>query len=155
MIPGLEGAEFARFGVMHRNTFIDAPRCLDATGRLTTDAARALACPVFVAGQLSGTEGYCEAIRSGLNVAASVHCMLASVDAPRLPEETAFGALMAHATDPGNEDYQPMHVNFGIMKPLPKHMRNKRERYAAYAQRGAQALASYRESLAEVGFLEG
>ncbi len=151
MIPGLERAEFARFGVMHRNTFVDAPRCLDATGRLVTDAAATLPCPAFVAGQLSGTEGYCEAIRSGLNAAVSVHCMLEGIDVPPLPEETAFGALLRHAADPATKDYQPMHVNFGIMKPLDEHVRNKRERYRRYAERGAEALAAYRKALAEAG----
>ena len=68
MIPGLEQAEFARYGVMHRNTFIDAPRLLDARGRLRTPQAAALGVPVYVAGQLAGTEGYCEAIRSGLHL---------------------------------------------------------------------------------------
>lgn len=72
MIPGLEQAEFARYGVMHRNTFIDAPRLLDDHGRLRTAAAEALAAPVYVAGQLAGTEGYCEAIRSGQHVALAV-----------------------------------------------------------------------------------
>lgn len=152
MIPGLERAEFARFGVMHRNTFIDAPRCLDADGRLTTPEVERLACPVYVAGQLSGTEGYCEAIRSGLNVAVSVHCLLAGTSVPGIPVETAFGALMRHATDADNKDYQPMHVNFGIMEPLPTPVRNKRERYKAYAERGAGALDEYMLALSEVGF---
>lgn len=152
MIPGLERAEFARFGVMHRNTFVDAPRCLGADGRLLTSEAQALFCPVYVAGQLSGTEGYCEAIRSGLNAAASVHCRLSGKDAPPVPVETAFGALMRHATDPATEDYQPMHVNFGVMEPLDPPIRNKRERYRAYADRGMQAMLDYKAALSKAGF---
>lgn len=150
MIPGLENAEFARYGVMHRNTFIDAPRLLDSNLRLrpATDV------PVFVAGQLGGTEGYCEAIRSGLHVALGVAALLKGVDAPELPRETAFGALIAHATDPATADYQPMHVNFGIMPPLSQPVRNKGKRYEAYAQRGGQALEAYCADLAACGLLE-
>ena len=147
MIPGLENAEFARFGVMHRNSFIDAPHMLDSTLRLRTEAAESLRVPVFVAGQFGGTEGYCEAIASGLYAALNVSALLQGVEAPALPEETAFGALIAYATNPDTVDYQPMHVNFGIMKPFEKKIRNKRERYAAYASRGDAALATYVEAL--------
>ena len=155
MIPGLERAEFARYGVMHRNTFIDAPRLLDTTLRLCSAQADELGAPLFVAGQLGGTEGYCEAMRSGLHVAFSVAALVKGIDAPALPRETAFGALIAHATDPDTKDYQPMHVNFGIMPPLDKAIRNKRERYAAYAARGAAALEGYRLALVDAGLLDG
>ncbi len=142
-IPGLEHAEFARFGVMHRNTFINAPHCLDASGRLITPQAQALSTPIYIAGQLSGTEGYCEAIRSGLNCAFSL--IGEAVGAPSVipPRETVFGALLAYATDPAVIDYQPMHVNFGILPPLDDAPRKKRERYAAYAERGEAALEGY------------
>ena len=143
MVPGLENAEFARYGVMHRNTFIDAPRLLDAQLRLTTPAAAALGVPVHVAGQLAGTEGYCEAIRSGLHAAIAVAAELDGAVAPTLPAHMAFGALLAYATDPATTGYQPMHVNFGLMEPLANPVRNKRDRYRAYAERGTEALASY------------
>ena len=151
MIPGLENAEFARYGVMHRNTFINAPQLLTPLLQLRSTVDEKV--PVFVAGQLAGTEGYCEAVRSGLHVAFSVASCLRGIDAPKLPAQTAFGALMAYATDPATVDYQPMHVNFGIMEPLPQRIRNKRERYAAYAERGQAALARYREELAACGLL--
>ena len=151
MIPGLENAEFARYGVMHRNTFINAPQLLTPLLQLRSTVDEKV--PVFVAGQLAGTEGYCEAVRSGLHVAFSVASCLRGIDAPKLPAQTAFGALMAYATDPATVDYQPMHVNFGIMEPLPQRIRNKRERYAAYAERGQDALARYREELAACGLL--
>lgn len=150
MIPGLENAEFARYGVMHRNTFVDAPRLLDAGLRLR---ASSLGAPVFLAGQITGTEGYCEAVRSGLHAAVSVAALLAGKDAPALPRETAFGSLMAYATDPATTGYQPMHVNFGIMEPLAAPVRNKRDRYRAYAERGTEALAGYRAALAEAGLM--
>lgn len=153
MIPGLENAEFARYGVMHRNTFLDAPRLLDATGRLQGEAARELGIPVFVVGQLAGTEGYCEAIRSGLNGAFSVAALLRGEQAPPVPPRSAFGALMAYATDPNTTDYQPMHVNFGIMEPLDPPVRNKRARYRAYADRANGALADYAASLREAALL--
>ncbi|MBQ9041256.1 MAG: methylenetetrahydrofolate--tRNA-(uracil(54)-C(5))-methyltransferase (FADH(2)-oxidizing) TrmFO [Eggerthellaceae bacterium] len=155
MIPGLQNAEFARYGVMHRNTFIDAPRLLDRNLRLKAAAAQGVQTPVFVAGQLGGTEGYCEAIRSGLHVALSISALLEEVDAPRLPRETAFGALLAHATDANTVGYQPMHVNFGVMPPLDQPVRNKGKRYEAYSERGLAALGSYKGELAACGLLEG
>lgn len=148
MIPGLQNAEFARYGVMHRNTFIQAPRLLDCDLRL-----RGVDAPVYVAGQLSGTEGYCEAIASGLMCALFVYAQLQSMQAPLLPVETAFGALLDYATDPATQDYQPMHVNFGILKPLDQHIRNKGMRYAAYAERGSRAMEGYVADIRAKGLL--
>lgn len=150
MIPGLENAEFARCGVMHRNTFICAPELLDRT-LLFEKASDTV--PVYVAGQLSGTEGYCEAIMSGLVAALAVFARLKGVELPAMPRAMAFGALLAYATDPATEGYQPMHVNFGIMEPLEEKIRNKQQRYAAYASRGAAALESYRRSLRAAGLI--
>ena len=148
MIPGLQNAEFARYGVMHRNTFIQAPRLLDRDLRL-----RGVDAPVYVAGQLSGTEGYCEAIASGLMCALFVYAQLKGMQAPLLPVETAFGALLDYATDPATQDYQPMHVNFGILKPLDQHIRNKGMRYAAYAERGSRAMEGYVADIRAKGLL--
>lgn len=148
MIPGLQNAEFARYGVMHRNTFIQAPRLLDRDLRL-----RGIDAPVYVAGQLSGTEGYCEAIASGLMCTLFVYARLQGMQAPLLPVETAFGALLDYATDPATQDYQPMHVNFGILKPLDQHIRNKGIRYAAYAERGSRAMEGYVTDIRAKGLL--
>lgn len=148
MIPGLQNAEFARYGVMHRNTFIRAPRLLDRDLRL-----RGVDAPVYVAGQLSGTEGYCEAIASGLMCALFVYAQLQGMQAPLLPVETAFGALLDYATDPATQDYQPMHVNFGILKPLDQHIRNKGMRYAAYAERGSRVMEGYVADIRAKGLL--
>lgn len=148
MIPGLQNAEFARYGVMHRNTFIQAPRLLDRDLRL-----RGVDAPVYVAGQLSGTEGYCEAIASGLMCALFVYAQLQGMQAPLLPVETAFGALLDYATDPATQDYQPMHVNFGILKPFDQHIRNKGMRYAAYAERGSRAMEGYVADIRAKGLL--
>ncbi len=150
MIPGLENAEFVRYGVMHRNTFIQAPGLVERSLRLKVETPA----PVFVAGQLSGTEGYCEAIMSGLMCALNVYALLNGIEMPAMPETTAFGSLLAYATDPQTEDYQPMHVNFGILPPLEHHERNKKLRYEQYAQRGGQAMEAYIEKLRESGLME-
>ncbi len=159
LVPGLEHADFVRFGVMHRNTFIDAPQLLDDHNRL-----RVAAChgsrdikdlpPLYLVGQLAGTEGYCEAIRSGLHGAIAVTADLRGIELPIVPAETAFGALLAYATNPETVNYQPMHVNFGIMAPLANPVRNKRARYEAYAQRGSEALRRYVACLRGAGLME-
>lgn len=158
MIPGLEHAEFARYGVMHRNTFVDAPKVLDSTLRFVAKDAVG-ACPVqvplFFAGQVSGTEGYCEAIRSGAHAAISVAALLRGQMPPQLPVHTVFGALIAYATSPETKGYQPMHVNFGIIEPLEKKVKNKGERYAQYAARAQEALSGYLECLQDCNLAFG
>ncbi len=151
MIPGLEEAEFARYGVMHRNTFINAPALLDPSLRLMSERARSLPTRIYIAGQLGGTEGYVEAIASGLIASLSVRAAAVGIDIDPLPRETALGALIAYATDPETKDYQPMHVNFGILPPFEQRIRNKQERYERYAQRGAEALADHRAVLSDRG----
>lgn len=151
MIPGLEQAEFARYGVMHRNTFINAPALLDRSLRLTSDKADSLPVRIYIAGQLGGTEGYVEAIASGLLASLSVRAQAAQVEIDPLPRETALGALIAYATDPETEDYQPMHVNFGILPPFEQRIRNKQERYERYAERGAEAMEGYLAGIADKG----
>lgn len=135
MIPGLEGAEFFRYGVMHRNSFVDAPHVLDATFAIPGSRCR-------LAGQITGTEGYTEAIASGYFAALNTYADL--VDAPRLalPRTGAFGALVAYATDPATQDYQPMHVNFGLVPPLEGKRLKKQERYRAYAARAKADFAA-------------
>ena len=148
MIPGLENAEFARFGVMHKNIFLNSPKLLDAnlSCNMLTEKIGA---PVYVAGQLSGTEGYVEAIRSGLHAAISVAFQLEGITAPKLQQETVSGSLVNYATSPETVDYQPMHVNFGIMKPLGERIKNKQKRYEAYALRGNAAIEKYALELSE------
>ena len=137
MIPGLESAEFFRYGVMHRNTFVDAPHVLDRTFAVPGTQTR-------LAGQITGTEGYTEAIASGLLAALNTYADLTGLRQVHLPETGAFGSLVAYATDPATEGYQPMHVNFGIVPPLEgQRIRNKRDRYAAYADRALRDLNAY------------
>ena len=136
MIPGLQEATFFRYGVMHRNSFVDAPRVLDASFAVPGTQVR-------LAGQITGTEGYVEAIASGLFAALNTFADLAGLDRPTLPATTAFGALVAYATDPATEPYQPMHVNFGLVPPLAGRRMRKGERYAAYAARAKADLAAF------------
>ncbi len=137
MIPGLENAEFSRYGVMHRNTFVDTPHALTNT----------LALPkrpdVHLAGQLTGTEGYLEAVASGLFVALAVYAELTGSPAPVLPKDSLFGCLVDYATNPDTVDYQPMHVNYGIIAPIEPKIRNKRDRKAAYAKRARRAIDAF------------
>ena len=137
MVPGLGQAEFFRYGVMHRNTFVDAPHVLDRTFRVPGTQVR-------LAGQITGTEGYVEAMASGLLAALNTYADIKGFPAVELPTTTAFGALAAYATNPETEGYQPMHVNFGLVPPLEDgRRRKKRERYAAYAARAHADLVAY------------
>ncbi|MBN2404311.1 MAG: methylenetetrahydrofolate--tRNA-(uracil(54)-C(5))-methyltransferase (FADH(2)-oxidizing) TrmFO [Coriobacteriia bacterium] len=137
LIPGLHDAEFLRFGVMHRNTYIDAPRLL-TPGLCLRDNTR-----IRFAGQVSGTEGYLEAVGSGLLAALNVYAEITSAPPFVLPKDTALGALIGYATDPETRHYQPMHVNIGLLPALEPPVRQKRARYAAHAERARQSLSGY------------
>jgi methylenetetrahydrofolate--tRNA-(uracil-5-)-methyltransferase len=137
MIPGLQAATFLRYGVMHRNTFVDAPQLL------TSDLALRAEPRVRLAGQLSGTEGYLEAAASGLVASLGLVAARTGTGPVVLPEETVLGALLGYATDPATDPYQPMHVNFGLLPAPVPPIKGKRERYAAYAVRGSEALTSW------------
>lgn len=144
MIPGLENAEFFRYGVMHRNTFVDSPHVLDRTFGVPGTTVR-------LAGQITGTEGYVEAIASGLLAALNTFADIAGFVPVSLPRTSVFGALVDYATDPTTQGYQPMHVNFGIIPPIEDgRRRNKRDRYAAYAERGRADLEDYLKARPEL-----
>jgi methylenetetrahydrofolate--tRNA-(uracil-5-)-methyltransferase len=147
LIPGLEKAVFSRLGVMHRNTFIDAPRALDKGFALHGHPF------LRFAGQITGTEGYVEAIASGLFAALATYARLQNMEVPVLPEDTVLGALFTYATDPAVTDYQPMHVNYGIVKALTEPPRSKKERYAAYSRRSRAAIEAFRHSNGFLSFL--
>lgn len=137
MVPALRHATFLRYGVMHRNTFIDAPRLLDPTLSLRTEPR------VRFAGQIAGTEGYLEAAATGLLAALNVWADRRGLQPVILPATSLLGALVAYATDPATVSYQPMHVNFGLVPPLEPPVRGKRARYAAYASRALGDLRAY------------
>ncbi len=134
MIPALSNAEFARLGVMHRNTFIDSPRLLDAG--LSFRAREGL----FFAGQITGVEGYMESAASGI-VAGINAARLLRGEAPLVfPPETMTGALCAYISDPSVKDFQPMGANFGILPPPDLPVKDKQSRYEAYARRGIEKM---------------
>lgn len=144
MIPGLEHAEFFRYGVMHRNTFVDAPHVLDRSFGVPDTQVR-------LAGQITGTEGYTEAIASGLFAALNTYADSIGVERVLLPVTGAFGSLVAYATDSATVDYQPMHVNFGVVPPLEDgKRRSKLDRYAAYADRALGDLDAYLTTRADL-----
>ena len=129
MIPGLENAEFARYGVMHRNSFINSPKVLNNTLNLREYPN------VYFAGQITGMEGYTESAMCGLLAAYFVYCRLTDRQ-PQIPDTTTMvGALLNYITTE-NKDFQPMGSNMGILPPLENHIRDKRERYMAFAVRG-------------------
>ena len=148
LIPGLENAEFFRYGVMHRNSFVDSPRVLDSSFAVPGSEVR-------LAGQITGTEGYVEAMASGLLAALNTYADLTGAERVKLPRTTAFGALVAYATDPATNPYQPMHVNFGLVPPLEGRRMRKGERYAAYAKRAKEDLAAYVASRQDLFATEG
>ena len=139
MIPGLERAEFFRYGVMHRNSFVDAPRTLDRTFAIPGTQVR-------LAGQICGTEGYTEAIASGLLAALNTFADIKGIEHVSLPKTGALGSLVAYATNPETSPYQPMHVNFGIVPPLDGPRLKKRDRYGRYADRAVTELTAYLET---------
>ncbi len=129
MIPGLENADFMRYGVMHRNTFIDSPRILKRNLSLKKNGN------IFVAGQLSGVEGYMESAASGIVAGINAANMLLGNEPLVLPEISMIGALLNYICDETVKKFQPMGANFGVLPSLENHIRDKRERYMALAER--------------------
>ena len=129
MIPALQNAEFVRYGVMHRNTFLQSPRLLD---RFYADRRNPL---VAFAGQMTGVEGYVESTASGFLAAVAMAARLQSRDIPDFPRTTAIGALGRYISDESVVNFQPMNINFSIIDPLEKRIRKKAEKNLAIAQR--------------------
>lgn len=142
LIPGLENAEYVRYGVMHRNTYINAPKILDSDFSMKEHQN------VYFAGQISGVEGYVESAASGLMVAYNIVAKLKGIDFS-FPEETMLGALSKYiATE--NKDYQPMNANFGIIKPSEKKIKDKKERYTFYANRSMEKMKELSDELENI-----
>ncbi len=146
MIPGLKNAEFVRYGVMHRNTYINSPGVLDEHFCLKSDNR------IFFAGQMTGVEGYIESAASGIYAGLSLSRRLLGLPEITLPEDTMLGALSKYVQNGSMGDFQPMGSNMGILPPLPERIRGKQEKYEVLAQR---ALASLERELAEKNYTGG
>ena len=129
MIPGLQNAEFMRYGVMHRNSFINSPKLLSSNLSLKTNGK------VFFAGQLSGVEGYMESAACGIVAGINAAAEILGDNPLVLPPFTMIGALLNYICDESVTDFQPMGANFGILPPLEMKIRDKKERYGALAER--------------------
>jgi methylenetetrahydrofolate--tRNA-(uracil-5-)-methyltransferase len=135
-VPGLRQAQFARFGAMHRNTFLDAPKVLEPTLRLRGTN-------IFCAGQITGAEGYTEALSTGLYAASALHAALRGHDGYRWPEGTCVRALVDHLTHP-NPDFQPMNFNFGLLpNDLAWHKKQRKERQIEAAQKAWEGFGPF------------
>lgn len=137
MIPGLENAEFVRYGVMHRNTFLNSPKLLDYSFSMKKYPK------VFFAGQITGVEGYAESAASGLMAALQCASTVLGKGTFSFPSETALHALSAYISCEDITDFQPMNVNFGIIKPLGFKVKGKREKNEAISARSVEALKDF------------
>lgn len=137
LIPGLEQAEFVRYGVMHRNTFLDSPRLLDGCLRLKREPR------IFFAGQMTGVEGYTESAASGIFAGYTLAGILQGREARQLPRDTMLGALLGYISDEGVVNFQPMGANLGILPPLAEPVRDKRLRAGKMAERSLAALEEF------------
>lgn len=139
MIPGLENAEFVKYGVMHRNTYINSPVLLNSTFNLKNKTN------IFFAGQITGVEGYVESIASGLSAGINAVNVYKNKDTVEFSEETVIGALSKYISTP-NKRFQPMNANFGILPPLEQKIRDKHERYKKQAERSLENIKKLLES---------
>ncbi len=140
LIPGLENAEFVRYGVMHRNSFLNSPKLLDADFSLRSDRR------IFFAGQITGVEGYMESAASGIMAGINMTRKLSGKDSLILPTDTMIGALSHYISDESVTDFQPMGANMGILPPCPTRIKDKQERYRIVAE---AALTSLDKAIAE------
>lgn len=135
MIPALRQAEFVRYGVMHRNTYLDSPRLLDRYYRLRSQPR------ICFAGQITGVEGYVESAASGLLAGLELARRLLGLPPVDFPPETAIGALALYVSDQSVVEFQPMNINFGLIPPLGCRVKGKRNKNAALSQRALDILA--------------
>ena len=143
MIPALHDAEFLRYGVMHRNTFLNSPRLLDRYYRLKADPR------ISFAGQMTGVEGYVESAASGFLTGVETARRLRGLPPVDFPQETAVGALALYVSNQSVTAFQPMNINFGIMPPLGRRVKGKRNKNAELSQRSLQIIDGLRETVLE------
>ena len=139
MIPALRNAEFVRYGVMHRNTYLNSPKLLDRYYRLLRDPR------LSFAGQMTGVEGYVESAASGLLVGVETAARVLGLEAVDFPQETAIGALGLYISGGSVGDFQPMNINFGIITPLDHRVKGKRNKNAEISRRSLEILDELKE----------
>ena len=132
LIPGLENAEFLRFGQMHRNTYINSPALLRPTLQLKAEPG------IFFAGQISGVEGYAESIATGLIAGRN-----AAREPVVFPRETALGSLCHYITQADPKNFQPANITFDLLPPLDRRIRDKKARHAEVCRRAEQAFEEF------------
>ncbi|CAM3079811.1 FADH(2)-oxidizing methylenetetrahydrofolate--tRNA-(uracil(54)-C(5))-methyltransferase TrmFO [Filibacter tadaridae] len=141
LIPGLENVEIVRYGVMHRNTFINSPRVLDVTYQLKADQN------VFFAGQMTGVEGYVESAGSGLIAGVNAAKLALEENLIVFPKETALGSMARYITEANPNNFQPMNVNFGLFPALEERVKSKVERAEKHAERALKAIDEFRPTV--------
>lgn len=140
MIPGLENAEFMRYGVMHRNTFINSPQLLNSDFSMRSRQ------DIYFAGQITGVEGYMESAASGIIAGIAAARKIKGLEPLKLPADTMTGALSAYISDPYNSGkFQPMGANMGILPDIGVRIKDKKEKYGAYASRAVESLKNEME----------
>ncbi|MDN7244198.1 FADH(2)-oxidizing methylenetetrahydrofolate--tRNA-(uracil(54)-C(5))-methyltransferase TrmFO [Planococcus shenhongbingii] len=137
LIPGLENVEIVRYGVMHRNTFINSPRVLKPTYQLKANPN------IFFAGQMTGVEGYVESAGSGLLAGINAAKLALGEAQIVLPAETALGSMARYITEADSKNFQPMNVNFGLFPDLGERIKSKQERAERHAERALEAIRNY------------
>ncbi|MBM7709974.1 FADH(2)-oxidizing methylenetetrahydrofolate--tRNA-(uracil(54)-C(5))-methyltransferase TrmFO [Enterococcus lemanii] len=141
MIPGLENAEIVRYGVMHRNSFMNSPELLEPTYQSKKRQ------DLFFAGQMTGVEGYVESAASGLHAGINAARLVKGEEPIVLPQETAMGSMAYYITHASGKHFQPMNANFGLFPELTERIKDKKERYAALANRALSALEEVKKDL--------
>lgn len=137
LIPGLENANIVRYGVMHRNTYLNSPQLLEKTYKLKEEKN------IYFAGQMTGVEGYVESAASG--IVAALNALYNQEDKQIIfPTETMIGAMANYIVDNTSKNFQPMNANFGIIKPLPERIKDKKEKYERYANRSLEILENFK-----------
>ena len=139
MIPALHDAEFVRYGVMHRNTYLNSPQLLDRYYRLRSEPR------LSFAGQMTGVEGYVESAASGMLVGIETAARTLGLAPVDFPQETAIGALAQYISGGSVGDFQPMNINFGIISPLGYRVKGKRNKNAEISKRSLQIIESLKE----------
>ncbi|MBX9972395.1 FADH(2)-oxidizing methylenetetrahydrofolate--tRNA-(uracil(54)-C(5))-methyltransferase TrmFO [Cytobacillus firmus] len=141
LIPGLENAEIVRYGVMHRNTFINSPKVLRATYQFKNRDG------LFFAGQMTGVEGYVESAASGLVAGINAARLVKGEDPIEFPHETAIGSMARYITTANPKSFQPMNANFGLFPELPEKIRGKKERNEKHAERALGTIQNFVKNL--------